>query len=363
VTATGAAATAVTAEGNAAAAEAAAEAAQAAAEAAAALATSVIPTGGTTGQVLGKASNADYDYSWITVSGLGDMTKAIYDPTNVLGDAFDRANHHGTQLAATISDFSTAADARVSAAIGVTVQAYSAILDGTTASFTTAMDAKLAGIAAGATANQTDAYLLSRANHTGTQLAATISDFAGGMTTNYSAAINGLGTATVLADADVSSFRRDSNGTAFKITWANIKAFLKTYFDTLYLAAASYTAADVLTKIKTVDGTGSGLDADLLRGLAPADTNTGSTIVQRNGSGDIIVRLTRQEYASTTSGAAYFIGQHAVGAGGADNYLRPMTIAQAKGVLGVGTMADRNLTISTAAPSGGADGDVWLQVA
>lgn len=40
----------------------------------------------------------------------------------------DRANHTGTQLAATISDFSTAADARVSAAIGVTVQAYSAKL-------------------------------------------------------------------------------------------------------------------------------------------------------------------------------------------------------------------------------------------
>lgn len=32
------------------------------------------------------------------------------------------------------------------------------------------------------------------------------------------------------------------------------------------LATASYTAADVLTKIKTVDGTGSGLDADLLDG-------------------------------------------------------------------------------------------------
>lgn len=32
------------------------------------------------------------------------------------------------------------------------------------------------------------------------------------------------------------------------------------------LPAASYTAADVLTKIKTVDGTGSGLDADLLDG-------------------------------------------------------------------------------------------------
>lgn len=37
---------------------------------------------------------------------------------------------------------------------------------------------KLAGIATGATANQTDAHLLARANHTGTQTASTISDFA-----------------------------------------------------------------------------------------------------------------------------------------------------------------------------------------
>lgn len=36
---------------------------------------------------------------------------------------------------------------------------------------------KLDGVQAGATANQTDAYLLSRANQTGTQLASTISDF------------------------------------------------------------------------------------------------------------------------------------------------------------------------------------------
>lgn len=36
------------------------------------------------------------------------------------------------------------------------------------------------------------------------------------------------------------------------------------------LPAASYTAADVLTKIKTVDGAGSGLDADLLDGQSSA---------------------------------------------------------------------------------------------
>lgn len=36
------------------------------------------------------------------------------------------------------------------------------------------------------------------------------------------------------------------------------------------VATATYTAADVLTKIKTVDGSGSGLDADLLDGLSSA---------------------------------------------------------------------------------------------
>jgi hypothetical protein len=48
----------------------------------------------------------------------------------------------------------------------------------TTQKFTTAAEAaKLAGIAAGATANDTDANLKARANHTGTQAASTISDF------------------------------------------------------------------------------------------------------------------------------------------------------------------------------------------
>ncbi len=44
-------------------------------------------------------------------------------------------------------------------------------------SYPTADSNKLAGIESGATSNSTDAYLLARANHTGTQLASTISDF------------------------------------------------------------------------------------------------------------------------------------------------------------------------------------------
>lgn len=50
------------------------------------------------------------------------------------------------------------------------------------------------------------------------------------------------------------------------------------------LAASSYTAADVLTKIKTVDGSGSGLDADLLDGAHATDFNK----IQGNLSGTAI---------------------------------------------------------------------------
>lgn len=57
-------------------------------------------------------------------------------------------------------------------------------------SFTTAEKNKLAGIAVGATANDTDANLKDRANHTGTQLASTISDFATAVSGNSAVAAN-----------------------------------------------------------------------------------------------------------------------------------------------------------------------------
>ena len=43
------------------------------------------------------------------------------------------------------------------------------------------------------------------------------------------------------------------------------------YTSTAYLPSASYTASDILTKLKTVDGSGSGLDADLLDGYQSTD--------------------------------------------------------------------------------------------
>lgn len=52
------------------------------------------------------------------------------------------------------------------------------------------------------------------------------------------------------------------------------------------LTASEYTASDVLEKLLTVDGNGSGLDADTVDGYNPSTTNTSNTIVLRDASGN-----------------------------------------------------------------------------
>jgi hypothetical protein len=50
------------------------------------------------------------------------------------------------------------------------------------------------------------------------------------------------------------------------------------------------------------------------------------------------------------------------GGGSSNNYLRPTTTTEVASVLGVsniGSNANRDVTISTSAPSGGSDGDIW----
>jgi hypothetical protein len=81
---------------------------------------------------------------------------------------------------------------------------------------------------------------------------------------NAAHTVTGLGTAAELAS--------DTDGTLAANSDAKIatQKATKTYADTK-LASSDYTAADVLTKIKTVDGAGSGLDADLLDGINAAD--------------------------------------------------------------------------------------------
>ena len=84
-------------------------------------------------------------------------------------------------------------DARVSASAAV-------VLNTAKRSYPLVDETKLASIATGATANQTDAYLLSRTNHTGTQTAATISDFDTEVSNNTSVVANTAKRSYPLAD-------------------------------------------------------------------------------------------------------------------------------------------------------------------
>lgn len=78
-----------------------------------------------------------------TGAGSGDMLEATYDPQAIGGDAFDVDNHTSGS---------------------------------TNKVFTITEQLKLADIEAGATANSTDATLLARSNHTGSQAISTITD-------------------------------------------------------------------------------------------------------------------------------------------------------------------------------------------
>lgn len=97
-----------------------------------------------------------------------------------------------------------------------TYQPLATVLTNTTASFTTAQETKLAGIATGATANAADSALRDRSTHTGTQSAATISDFASAADARIAAAsVNALDDVTVTSPATGQVLKW--NGTA----WTN----------------------------------------------------------------------------------------------------------------------------------------------
>lgn len=107
----------------------------------------------------------------------GDLAGTAASPQIAAGAVVNADVNAAAAIARTKLDFGSGlvnADISATAAISADKTA-----NGTTNHvFTAVMDTKLSGIATGATANSADATLLNRANHTGTQLAATISDFA-----------------------------------------------------------------------------------------------------------------------------------------------------------------------------------------
>jgi len=122
---------------------------------------------------LTEASASKY-YTEARVSANADVTAntAKISYTDAAAVATNSAKISYTDAAAV-----TANTAKISYTDAAAVTANTAKISYTDAADVTANTTKLAGIDAGATANQTDAYLMNRVYHTGTQASSTISDF------------------------------------------------------------------------------------------------------------------------------------------------------------------------------------------
>ena len=114
------------------------------------------------------------------------------------------------------------------------------------------------------------------------------------------------------------------------------------------LDTATYTAADVLSKLLTVDGSGSGIDADLLDGRNSATANTVNTVVHRDSSGNfsagtitatlvgnVTGNLTGNVTGTVTGNATNVDGIIALNNGGTG----ATTAANARTNLGLGTIS------------------------
>lgn len=269
--------------------------------------------------------------------GSGDMAKAVYDPTNINGSPFARANHTGTQPSTTISDFTEAAQDAVAAMLaqgtGVTLtyndaansltiaatgsgsvdaeairDAIGVALIGSGVISVTVNDAAdTITISSVATQNATDAALRDRSTHTGTQSADTITD--GAVNKAYTAAektkLGGIATGAT-ANASDSALRDRTTHTGTQ-TSATISDFTEAAQDAVaaMLAGASGVtlsyndAANTLT----ITGPGTGGDPESIRDtIGLALIGAGLISVTVNDAADTIT-ITTTATANSTDAA------------------------------------------------------------
>lgn len=291
----------------------------------------------------------------------------------------------GTAASADVGDFATAsqgakADTALQPAdIGDTVQAYSAVLAGTTASFTTALNSKLSGIESGAQVNtvtsvagKTGAVTLAKGD-VGLSNVDNTSDAAKPISTATQTALNGkAGTAVattsangLMSSADKTKLNGIASGaTANTGTVTSVSATVPTG---LSVSGSPITSSGTLAITYAAGYQGyTTAEASKLSGIAAgAQVNAVTSVAGKTGAvtlakGD--VGLGNVDNTSDANKPVSTATQNALN-GKAASDLSNVTQANARTKVGTGTMAYRDVTISTSDPSGSpANGTVWLQV-
>lgn len=202
-------------------------------------------------------------------------------------------------------------------------QPLSTVLTATTASFTIADETKLDGIAAGATVNSSDATLLARANHAGTQLAATISDFASAVAATAAVAANTakVSNATHTGDVTGSTALTIANDVVTNAKLANMPAnTIKGNNTGAASDPSDLTAAQVRTLLNVSDGaTVNATDAALRDRATHTGTQLATTISDFSEAVDDRVSALLVQGANITltyNDAANTLTIAAVGGGG-----------------------------------------------
>lgn len=295
-----------------------------------------VPIGGTTGQVLAKNSDTDFDTEWIDSSGLGDMLASVYDPQGIVDDAFDQdnmtdgaTNKNFTATEKTkLAGIEALADVTDAGNVGSTIHGSTGKTTPVNADELGIIDTEASNVLKKLTFTNLKAFLKtyfdtlyavtlgSDDNYVTDAEKVKLSNLSGTNTGDQTSVTGNAGTATALQTArniDGQSFDGTSSITVIapgthaasskstpvdadeiplvdsaasnvlkKLTWANTKATLKTYFDGIYQAAGSYLTAsstDTLTN-KTIDANGTGNSisnlevADLASGVLDTDLSS-----------------------------------------------------------------------------------------
>jgi hypothetical protein len=254
---------------------------------------------GSDGQFLKADSTDPEGVTWDTITAGGDVSAAsnIADNAIVKGDGGAK----GVQQSGITCDDSNNVSGIGNITLTGTVDGRDVATDGS----------KLDGIATGATANQTDAYLLSRANHTGTQTASTISDFDTEVSNNTDVDANTTKLAGIEAGAEVNPTDAEIE-TAYNnqvAVMSEAEAHAGTSNDVRRLTAhlvrhnvdSSQAALTAITL--TIDGAGSAITAGAL-GKFPTVPYSGeieSVEVAADQSGSIVIDIWKAADAIPTN--------------------------------------------------------------